>query len=439
MPSGHFMAIDLEAAAFWGGDGPPTLPLQALEVPGEATNEDDLALVDMLISGPDAEEVGLILDRSYHPRYLFDVPLDAAPATATRIASIAKEHGLTASAKPLTDRVSHRQRVELQATTGDPSKGFEFHGYWTGLASGLPKASEFAVTARVRQGTGEFDGRLQEVVIDVDPLARPIVRSELRGHVSSDSGRLMLSGADVLGGWVHHESLDGKADVTIRGLAAAYMARRVGAPAADTNASSFGWKDLPIGEALQRATELEAMRRDRQWEATIDLRPHSHREMALAPIREGAPGATVIVDGSPVCVLDTTWGDGLFDVFVDLTLEEAVARIRIVLATPSVLRASRIDDSTNPKVTGLAVISRRAYEEGVSLLYRERPHTPEDSGWRVFRGEEESRFLDDTANVRLVSLTRLVEMEPKLKGLLDAPEGAAYEKVDGEFVSAERD
>jgi|GEM_PF-1544346 len=426
VPSGQLLALDLEAAALWGGDGPPTLPPNVM-----ADDDDPVELVDLKLSGPDAEEVGLILDRSSHPLYLFDVPRDAVSSTRDRVVHITSEHELEAEVEELAERVSHRRRAALQAESGDPAKGIEFHGYWAGLAWDVPMEGALEAAGTKRQGTGDFDGRWQEVVI---PLSEATVaRSELRGQVSCDSGYLMLVDANVLGGWVHREPIDGKADVIISGLAAAYMARKVGAPAYSPDASDFGWRDLDMGEAFLRATELETMRRKKRWEATVDLRPHSHRELALDPIRGGADAATVDLASASVCVIATGWDEGLFDVFMDVDVNDQPVAVRVVLGTPRAIRASKRAAATNPKVTGLAVISRRAFEDGIGVLYRERPHTPEDSGWRLFRGQEEASFLDDTANVRLVSLNRIVELEPKLAGLLDAPEGAAYEKIDGVF------
>jgi hypothetical protein len=87
-----------------------------------------------------------------------------------------------------------------------------------------------------------------------------------------------------------------------------------------------------------------------------------------------------------------------------------------------------------------AIITKSILEQGkpVAYLYRETPDHEGDSGWRLTGGEGEE-YLDDAANLRLVSLRELARLDPALKDLLTRPIGSAFRRSDDgkEFVVAE--
>ena len=430
-PSQQLLVMDLEAAGLWSGKGVPELPGAVL-----APDDDPVELVDLELVGSDATKAGLLLDRSSHPLFLYDVPKNAVEATKARLASLCEEHQLRASLQQTRERVSHYRRVALQCESGDASRGIEVHGYWTALATGLPSNRQLELVGERRTAPSEFAGRWQHLTLGISNA--PTVRLVHHGQVSCDSGMLLFADVDALGRWQHREPIDGLADVVLTGFAAAYMASVVRAPPLGPP-DTFGWCDLGIEEALLRAAELEEMRRRKSWELEIDLRPHSHRQRLLDQFRSGQNAAQLHLAGATFIGVATGWEEGLFDVYSCRDGRGAVVGYRIVLGTARALEAARRAAAVTPKVTGLAVISRRAYEQGIGVFYRERPHTPDDSGWRLFRGHEDVSFLDDTANVRLVSVRRLIELNPELEGLLDAPEGAAYERIDGTFKRMDRD
>src|SRR5262249_2415652 len=64
-------------------------------------------------------------------------------------------------------------------------------------------------------------------------------------------------------------------------------------------------------------------------------------------------------------------------------------------------------------------------------IYREQAE-PNDSGWRVYSGDEDQQYADDASNFDLVPLKDLLRVDPTLKRIITAPPGAAYERRKGE-------
>lgn len=62
------------------------------------------------------------------------------------------------------------------------------------------------------------------------------------------------------------------------------------------------------------------------------------------------------------------------------------------------------------------------------LMYRERPFSDLDSGWRFFCGDEEGAFAADPRNILMVPLGDLVERFADVTAQLDAETGAAFER-----------
>jgi len=85
-----------------------------------------------------------------------------------------------------------------------------------------------------------------------------------------------------------------------------------------------------------------------------------------------------------------------------------------------------------PAPPGERVLSE---EKPVGLLYRERPFSHEDSGWRIFEGRESGAFVADPENVAFCPLQAIIELEPALENLLDRKLGTAFERGPaGDFV-----
>lgn len=66
----------------------------------------------------------------------------------------------------------------------------------------------------------------------------------------------------------------------------------------------------------------------------------------------------------------------------------------------------------------------------IRFLYREAPDNSQDSGWRVFSGEEDQAYVDNPNNLGLYSLGTLLEIDPDIAACLEAPIGSAFERGD---------
>jgi len=91
---------------------------------------------------------------------------------------------------------------------------------------------------------------------------------------------------------------------------------------------------------------------------------------------------------------------------------------------------------------GYIIASREITENGkpVGYMYREKPDNENDSGWRVFSGEETQEYADDPANFAMYNASTIVDLDPSILALLgeQAPAGferdesGSFMKVDGE-------
>ncbi|MEE0023868.1 hypothetical protein [Ruminococcus sp.] len=88
----------------------------------------------------------------------------------------------------------------------------------------------------------------------------------------------------------------------------------------------------------------------------------------------------------------------------------------------------------------LVFLSRRAYETGrIHLVFfQDQVWDTRDTGWQLLEGSETGLELANPGNSLLVSVTRALELEPRLQSLLlhDAPEEAAafrWDAAAGEY------
>ncbi|PKN24331.1 MAG: DUF2185 domain-containing protein [Deltaproteobacteria bacterium HGW-Deltaproteobacteria-22] len=92
---------------------------------------------------------------------------------------------------------------------------------------------------------------------------------------------------------------------------------------------------------------------------------------------------------------------------------------------------------------GYIIASREVTEKGkpVGYIYREAPDNENDSGWRVFSGEETQEYADDPANFAMYNASTIVDLDPSVRVLLgeEAPvaferdESGGFTKVDDEL------
>lgn len=79
---------------------------------------------------------------------------------------------------------------------------------------------------------------------------------------------------------------------------------------------------------------------------------------------------------------------------------------------------------------GYVAISHQVMKEGKSVgyLYREATNDSDDSGWRVFSGEESQDYVDDPLNFAFYNASTLLEREPALANILLAEFPIAFER-----------
>ena len=83
------------------------------------------------------------------------------------------------------------------------------------------------------------------------------------------------------------------------------------------------------------------------------------------------------------------------------------------------------------------VLMSRAVADGAraNLIYRDKPISAEDTGWRAFTGSETGEAMADPANTILAPIEQLLAATPDFAPFLDAPRGAALERdAEGRLV-----
>lgn len=92
---------------------------------------------------------------------------------------------------------------------------------------------------------------------------------------------------------------------------------------------------------------------------------------------------------------------------------------------------------------GYIIASKQITKEGkkVGYLYREEPDNENDSGWRVFSGEESQEYADDPTNFSMYNASTIVELDPGIKNLLGLAYPISFERdnASGKFVESSND
>jgi hypothetical protein len=328
-PSGTVLIMDTGYLYLWDHDRPPVYP------EGHGASPEVVAIansaVELRIDGADAEAAGKLLNRQWHPRYLFDIPRDSVPAFEGLLGKVTKEHKLDARLTILPDRISHRKRVDLAVAQGNGAGQAEVHGIWVPAIGGLPANRALPVFGeRVTEGTEA--GRWSRVWLQCTQES-PILRSERVGYAMVDWARLMFADVDSLRSWEHERPIDGQADFVFWGLDAGHLAELSQAPQLDDRA--YGWINMPIEETIKQGERVEALRETHSLKVATDFRPHSHHYAVLSQIRESVTeSGTVKVGNALLCAFMTTWGDGIYDVYRDFGPDGQLVRVRIEMETP---------------------------------------------------------------------------------------------------------
>jgi hypothetical protein len=74
----------------------------------------------------------------------------------------------------------------------------------------------------------------------------------------------------------------------------------------------------------------------------------------------------------------------------------------------------------------------------VGYLYREEPEHENDSGWRVFSGEEAQDYADNAENFAMYNASTILEIDPSIRELLGSPAPVAFQRnASGQLVRVE--
>jgi Uncharacterized protein conserved in bacteria len=74
----------------------------------------------------------------------------------------------------------------------------------------------------------------------------------------------------------------------------------------------------------------------------------------------------------------------------------------------------------------------------VRFMYRETPDNDNDSGWRVFSGEEDQEYVDNPNNIAIYDIETILAIDKDIEKYLSAPVNSAFEREDinQDFVSS---
>ncbi|MGO4547104.1 DUF2185 domain-containing protein [Paenibacillus sp. 2TAB23] len=80
----------------------------------------------------------------------------------------------------------------------------------------------------------------------------------------------------------------------------------------------------------------------------------------------------------------------------------------------------------------MALVSKMCIDEAWTFryLYREQPDHAEDSGWRLFYGNETPEYTNDPDHVIILNIYDLCERDSSLRTLFRAEYGSAFERAD---------
>lgn len=292
--------------------------------PAASEDRDAVAAVDFEVVGEDADAAARSFDRQ-SGRHLYDIPQHAVTDFVATFDEHCQERGLKALLQRFPVQIAHRDRVRRAVAAGDPD--FLITGVPVVPVGNVPTDTRLSVTAsRGRWGWRE---------ICIEFTTAPVAHTRRLGSIGVDNARFVIADADALASWVHEDSLDGLADVAFWGrdeeqIAAEFGAARTATPGDD----HYGWLNLPIRQAHERAVALHK-RRGAQPRAmfAFDFRPHSHHWRVMADVRASEnEAATIAIGGAEIMMAMTSVGDGFFPVNLDLDASGTPVAARITVA-----------------------------------------------------------------------------------------------------------
>jgi hypothetical protein len=322
-PSGILVVIDMGYMRFWSGRGDPVPPVEEFTNP--RTKARVASAADYFIAGKDAAAVARLADfQSFH--FIYDLPSDGVEKVGGQIARLASEHGKDAHLEREPRRIPHRERAQRAADLGGGD--FVMEGPWVGVVGTLPNRA-LTVRGRRHDYGGNVGDRWAEVSIEVSQ--KSAASSAQVGYVGVDHGVILLGDAEALGGWRHFESLDGLYDVAFWGGEGEAASEALKAPPLP---DGWGWRDIGRDQAEAQMQKLRAWLGPEgpNGRLALELRPHSHFYRIMEQIRSGPPEVGALgLDGAMLLGLSTSWGDGLFPIWVDRDKAGAVVAVRLEL------------------------------------------------------------------------------------------------------------
>lgn len=67
----------------------------------------------------------------------------------------------------------------------------------------------------------------------------------------------------------------------------------------------------------------------------------------------------------------------------------------------------------------------------VGYMYRESTVRKEDSGWRLFSGDEDQAYVNDLSHTGIYAVNTIANYDPDILPYLDTPAPCAFEKIPG--------
>ena len=196
------------------------------------------------------------------------------------------------------------------------------------IKASVPADRELTVVG-ARVGRGRFADCWDHVAVQL--ADGEVHASKKLGEAGVDFARLVCVDHASLDQWQHDDSLDGLADVMFWGRDEAALAKAMRAP---RTREGYGWSNLTVEDAEAKLLEAERIKAENNWLLATDFRPHSHHFHALAAARANANGAGEIdLGASKMLLFFTSWGDGVYPIYLDLDGEDHPVRVRIQLAT----------------------------------------------------------------------------------------------------------
>lgn len=331
-PSGELVVVDAGYLRMWSGDrSPATLDPAVVPLNDRERSKDAITRgVDFDVAGPDAEAAAGSFDRQAGLT-LYDIPGDHAGSFRASFREHCRTEGFDAELVARQTRVPHRERARRAAAAG--GQEFVVFGLPVVAVGGLPVDRPLPVEGVLRNYGDPVGTRWEQVRVIAGTGS--VARTAPIGDIGVDWARFLLGDAEALGSWRHDESVDGLADVVLRGAdAAAAAAAHHAAPLTiEGEDRAFGWANLDGRDAADRARAVENwIRADPARKLTVDVRPHSHdwrvmREVRSSPHRAG----TVLVGGARMLCAMTSWGDGIFGVHADYDAAGGLVAVRLVL------------------------------------------------------------------------------------------------------------